>query len=255
MATIVRRTSQDGHVTFLVRVRRKGTVPPTATFSKLSEAKKWAQVTEGAILEGQYFQTSEAKKHTLTDVINRYIREVLPQKHPSTIPDQARQLYCWQTHLGHYLLADITPAVLGEYRSILTQERANATVVRSLAILSHAFTMAVHEWQWCTDNPVVSRLAHRHSHQALDHSGGTYQWYRGRQEPSTAQRHHQNPRWHQAREPRQTLGQMARQRTHLGGGLQNRLHAAPQALGHVVDACWWPSHPGPPRHLVKWRLE
>src|SRR5262249_36462923 len=52
MATIVRRTSQDGHVTFLVRVRRKGAPPQTATFSKRSEAKKWAQVTEGAVLEG-----------------------------------------------------------------------------------------------------------------------------------------------------------------------------------------------------------
>lgn len=154
MATIVRRTSQDGHGTFLVRVRRKGTPPQTATFSKLSEAKKWAQVTEGAVLEGRHFQTSEAKKHTLTDVTNRYIREVLPHKRASTIPDQARQLRWWQSHLGHYLLADITPAVLVEYRNILTQGRANATVVRYLAALSHAFTVAVREWQWCADNPV-----------------------------------------------------------------------------------------------------
>ena len=44
--------------------------------------------------------------------------------------------------------------MLGEYRSILTQERANVTVVRDLAVLSHALTMVVREWQWCTDNPV-----------------------------------------------------------------------------------------------------
>jgi hypothetical protein len=75
---------------FSFRVRRKGTIPQTTTFSKLSEAKKWAQVTEGAVLEGRHFQTSEAKKHTLTDVINHYIREVLPQKRHSTIPDQAQ---------------------------------------------------------------------------------------------------------------------------------------------------------------------
>jgi integrase len=123
-------------------------------FSKLSEAKKWAQVTEGAILEGRHFQASEAKKHTLTDVITRYSREVLPHKRPSTISDQVRQLHWWQAHLGHYFLADITPALIAKHRSILTQGRANGTVNRYLAILSHAFTMAVREWQWCADNPV-----------------------------------------------------------------------------------------------------
>jgi len=154
MATIVRRISQDGHVSFLVRVRRKGMPPQTATFSKRSEAKKWAQMTEGAVLEGRHFQASEAKKHTLTDVITRYSREVLPHKRPSTIPDQVRQLHWWQIRLGHYLLTDITPAILVEHRNILTEGRANGTVNRYLAVLSHAFTMAVREWQWCADNPV-----------------------------------------------------------------------------------------------------
>ena len=131
MATIVRRTSQDGHVSFLVRVRRKGTPPQTATFSKRSDAKRWAQMTEGAIVEGRHFHTTEAKKHTLTDVITRYSREVLPHKRTSTIPDQVRQLRWWQTHLGHYPLTDITPAMLVEHRNILTQGRANGKIGRA----------------------------------------------------------------------------------------------------------------------------
>jgi integrase len=57
-------------------------------------------------------------------------------------------------HLGHYLLADITPALVVKHRNILTQGRANGTVNRYLAVLSHAFTVAVKEWQWCADNPV-----------------------------------------------------------------------------------------------------
>jgi site-specific recombinase XerD len=126
----------------------------TATFSKLSDAKKWAQVTEGTVLEGWYFQTPEAKRHTVTDLIDHYRRAVLPHKKLSTIKTQRQHLCWWQTHLGHYLLADITPAVLVEYRSILAHGRANATVVRDLAVLSHAFTMAMREWQWCEDNPV-----------------------------------------------------------------------------------------------------
>jgi integrase len=154
MATFDHRIGPDGKIVYRVRVRRKGSATQTATFSKLSDAKKWAQVTEGAVLEGRLFQAPEAKKHTLSNLIDRYRREVLPHKRLSTIPDQVRQLHWWQTHLGHYLLADVTPALIVEHRNILTQSRANGTVNRYLAVLSHAFTMAVREWQWCEDNPV-----------------------------------------------------------------------------------------------------
>jgi integrase len=139
---------------YRVRVRRKGYAIQIATFCKLSEAKQWAQITEGAVVEGHHFPTPEAKRHTVADLIGRYGCEVLPHKNPSTIKTQKQHLHWWQTHLGHYLLADITPAVLVEYRSILARGRANATVVRYLAVLSHAFTMAMREWQWCEDNPV-----------------------------------------------------------------------------------------------------
>lgn len=149
MATIERRNG-----TYRVKVRRKGASPLTATFTHLVDAKKWAHTTESAILEGRHFTATEAKRHTLTDLIDRYICEVLPQKRPSTVPDQARQLHWWKTQLGHALLAEVTPALVVKHRNILTQGRANGTVNRYLAVLSHAFTVAVKEWQWCEDNPV-----------------------------------------------------------------------------------------------------
>ena len=68
MATFDHRIGPDGQIVYRVRVRRKGYATQTATFSKLSEAKKWAQVTEGAVLEGRHFQAPEAKKHTLADL-------------------------------------------------------------------------------------------------------------------------------------------------------------------------------------------
>ena len=154
MASIDTYRTKAGQLSYRVRIRRNGSAPQVKTFTKLSDAKRWAQMTEGAVLEGRHFRAPEAKKHTLTDVITRYRREVLPHKRPSTIPDQVRQLNWWQTHLGHSLLADITPALVVNHRNILTQGRANGTVNRYLAVLSHAFTMAVREWQWCEDNPV-----------------------------------------------------------------------------------------------------
>ena len=80
--------------------------------------------------------------------------EGLPQKRPSTIPTQTQHLHWWKSQFGHFPLADVIPAIVVAYRNMLTYGRANATVNRYLAVLSHTVTTAVREWQWCADNPV-----------------------------------------------------------------------------------------------------
>ena len=132
MATIIRRTGKNGQPSFRVQVRRKGYTTQTATFSKFSEAKKWAQVTEGAVLEGRHFQAPEAKRHTLSDLIDRYIADVLPHKSALSIRKQTQQLLWWKVQIGHCILADITPALIAEYRDKLAHgndaPRANSTI-------------------------------------------------------------------------------------------------------------------------------
>ena len=105
MATIERRTGKDGQLVYRVKVRRRGSPPQTATFTRLSDARKWAQVTEGAAIEGRHFPTAEAKRHTLADLIDRYICDVLPHKRTSPEDGRERTLRWWQAQLGHYLLA------------------------------------------------------------------------------------------------------------------------------------------------------
>ena len=46
MATIEQRTNQDGKPVYRVKVRRKGTPSLTATFLRLTDAKKWVQITD-----------------------------------------------------------------------------------------------------------------------------------------------------------------------------------------------------------------
>lgn len=62
----------------------------TATFERKMDAKKWAQQTEAAIREGRHFKTSEAKRHTLAGLIERYIRDILPSKPKSKIKQTAQ---------------------------------------------------------------------------------------------------------------------------------------------------------------------
>ena len=155
MATIIPRTTKDGITSYFVRVRWKGAPPQSATFSTRSDAKKWALMIEGTVIDGRHFPTLTAKRHTVEDMLNRYRQDVLPHKRHSTTRDQVRQLQWWKGRIGHHTLADITPAHIVTCRDILTRgNRSNATVNRYLAALSHAFTMAVREWQWCPDNPV-----------------------------------------------------------------------------------------------------
>lgn len=152
MASIRKRISSDGTTSYRVDVRLKGFPPQRATFKRLTDAKKWGGQTEAAIREGRYFKTTEARKHTVADAINRYKDSVLLAKKDGK--KQGAQLDWWNDEIGPYTLADVSPSLLGETRDKLAQDRAPATVVRYLAALSHVFTVAVREWGWLEDNPM-----------------------------------------------------------------------------------------------------
>lgn len=160
MAVIETRVASDGTTHHRVKVRLKGYPAQSATFSNITMAKKWAQQTEAAIREGRYFKTAEARRHTLAELIDRYILEILPHK-PRSKAQQEAQLKWWKAQIGAHMLSDVTPALLAEYRGRLANTstgrkipRSPSTVIRYLAVLSHAFTIAVREWGWLEDNPM-----------------------------------------------------------------------------------------------------
>ena len=119
MPTIETRIAPiSGAVTFRAKVRLKGAPPECASFKRKTDAVKWAQSTEVAIREGRYFKTAAAKRCTLAEAIDRYVREILPRK-PRTAKFQARQLAWWRTELGHLFLADVTASAISEARAKL----------------------------------------------------------------------------------------------------------------------------------------
>lgn len=162
MATIEKRKNRNGQTTYRAKIRLRGYPSQSATFLRLSDAKKWIQSVESAMREGRYFKIRESKKHSLSDLVDRYKKEVFPNK-PKSQACQRTQLNWWRNELGDYLLSDVTPALLNEYRGKLINEkslrgdkkRSNATINRYCAILSHAFTVAVKEWGWMQENPML----------------------------------------------------------------------------------------------------
>jgi integrase len=160
MATIEKRVSSDGKISYRAKVRRKGFPVLSETFERKTDANRWVQDTESAIRNNRHFKTSEAKRHTLTELVDRYISEVLPSK-PKNERDQVRQLNWWKSAIGHQVLADVTPALIAQQRDKLLggitvrgMRRSPSTVNRYLAALSVAFTVAVKEWGWIEDSPM-----------------------------------------------------------------------------------------------------
>lgn len=160
MATIESRTARDGEVSYRVKVRLRGAAPVSATFKRITDARRFVQDTESSIRDGRYFRAAEAKRHTLAEVIDRYCRDVLPRK-PKAARTQGQQLAWWRKRLGHLLLSDVTSSVVAGARDDLAREsssagrtRSPATVVRYLAALSHVFAVAQADFGWVSENPL-----------------------------------------------------------------------------------------------------
>ncbi len=169
MASIQKRTSPAGEISFRVQVRLKGYPEAGATFKRLTDAKRWAQATEAAMRERRYFKTSLAQKHTVADMIDRYV-EKLKRERPKRYKDTATTLEWWRRNLGYCVLADLSRSVITEKLDLVanrTVERVDketgvkrpvlisaSRVNRYIAIFSHVCTVAANEWEWLEDNPV-----------------------------------------------------------------------------------------------------
>jgi hypothetical protein len=144
MATIQQRKGPNGVTVYRVQVRRKDQPAQSATFTKITDARKWATRGEGEILSGRHFKP--IPQHTVAEMIDRYLAEVLPHKHASTIPNQTLHLHWWRHTLGYAMLVDVSPAMVADCREVLVKRFSGATANRYLAALSHAFTIALKEW-------------------------------------------------------------------------------------------------------------
>lgn len=136
MAT-VRRVKKGGGTAWQAVVRRAGFRPRSRVFDRAADAKAWA-------------------RHTAEEMIDRYLRDVLPIKSDSAdfLRCQRAQFTWWRRRLGATLLCHVTSGLLAECRDELRASgRSPATVNRYLAAVSHCLTVARKEWGWIAVNP------------------------------------------------------------------------------------------------------
>ena len=151
MATIRKRDGKNGS-SYQVQVRIKGGGVESASFKSLTKAKIWAQSVEATIRDGKHFNKNSAKKHTLGDLIERFLDH--PFLKDKTKLNYSPQLKWWISQLGENKLADITPDKISRSRDgLLKKGFQKSSTNRYVAALSSAYSMAVKEFGWTDTNP------------------------------------------------------------------------------------------------------
>ena len=161
MAYIEKRTHASGKTTYRARLRLSGAPAISESFPTRREAKEWSSKMEADIRQGRYFGRSESKERTFADLVDRYLDQTL-QNNSKSYPKYKLQLLWWKKHLESYYLCHITPSVISTAKEQLLKEktprktlRSQSTANRYLAALSGAFNIAVREWNWLKENPVL----------------------------------------------------------------------------------------------------
>ena len=176
MSWISERKKKDGTIQYKAVVRVKGYPTRSSTFTRKTDAVKWAKQIEVQMEEGRHSKDGDSRYRTFGDMIDRYIRDVVPVRHGRPLARSAIlcHLRWWKEHLGSALLTDVSAPRIVEMRDrLLTspavdrrgnpyvdamgkvrRSKSPATVVRYLASLSVVYTTAVNEWEWVDHNPV-----------------------------------------------------------------------------------------------------
>jgi integrase len=165
MANIRKRITKDGSIYYTVQIRLKGYPPQNESFDRLTDARKWAQLTEAAIKEGRHFKTTEAKKHTFADAIDRYLSDVLPVKFTAKEQRNRRAILAWwREELGVHVMADLASPMFAQCRDNLLKRTSKTgkpfsadSVKKYFGVVQNVIKYAVNEWQWLEQSPLRDR--------------------------------------------------------------------------------------------------
>ncbi len=126
-----------------------------ATDRKLAE--KIYHKVMSQIAEGKWFVPERGVDKTVKELLERYLRDhSAPNKAPSSHRSDKSVSLHLNRALGDLTLKEVRPSLLAEYKAKRRVEGAAAKTINiELGILSHAFQLAVREWEWVAENPVL----------------------------------------------------------------------------------------------------
>ena len=127
------------------------------TFDLKTEAQVWAKQIESEMDRGVFVSRTEAEGTTLAEALERYLREITPEKKPSTQSRETiRARVIAETSLARRSLASIKGSDIATFIRGRQAAGLGANAIRlDLALLSHVFTVAGSAWSMeSLGNPV-----------------------------------------------------------------------------------------------------
>ena len=112
------------------------------------------------IVEGRWFEKPIGASKTLRELLDKYLEEHSARNKAlsSHIRDKSLANHLIR-YFGDFMLTDISPREVSRYKSGRRGEGAAPnTVNNELRLLSHAYNLALREWEWVDSNP-VSRVS------------------------------------------------------------------------------------------------
>jgi len=155
MASIV----QTPNGTWQAVIRRKGFKPVTKTFTRKTDATKWAQQIEGQIDRGEYSPERPTARITFKELVEKFstAADGLPSMSKTTQEVMPYNLVQWVKHLGHVRLLDIdAEAIEIAMEKVATRRRIStagndlgqispSTLKRDISALGGIFKWAVNK--------------------------------------------------------------------------------------------------------------
>jgi integrase len=128
------------------QVRRRGLPPRAKSFDSKVEAERWARQLETELdRTGILPNLRPAETTTLRTILERYMREVSPQKRGAKVETVrlkalAKRAICFRT------MATLTTRDLATYRDERLMTVSSSTILKELNLISHAIDTACREW-------------------------------------------------------------------------------------------------------------
>lgn len=141
MASYTKRP--DGH--WQARIRKKGHKGQFKTFRTKAAAERWANLTESEMKRGVFISTAIAEQTLFSDLLDRYITEIIPTKKSQRQAISMRNGL--RRSLGHLSVAAITPQILAHYRDERLNNVKGHTVRKDLLLIRRILTIASKEWE------------------------------------------------------------------------------------------------------------
>lgn len=141
MASFIKRP--DGH--WQARIRKKGYDNQFKTFRTKAAAERWARLTESEMERGIFISTVIAEQTLFSDLLDRYITEIIPTKKSQRQTTSACNGL--RNSFDHLSVAAITPQVLASFRDERLKTVSPQTVRKDLLLMRRILSIASKEWE------------------------------------------------------------------------------------------------------------